>query len=66
MSRAWSLSSLPGSLTRIESARDLRESAKRGEELGLIEDEKAFYDALETNDSAVKVLGDDAFRTIAR
>ena len=32
----------------------------RGEELGLTEDEVAFYDALETNDSAVKVLGDDA------
>ncbi len=26
----------------------------------------AFYDALETNDSAVKVLGDQALRTIAR
>ena len=26
----------------------------------------AFYDALETNDSAVKVLGDDTLRTIAR
>jgi type I restriction enzyme, R subunit len=32
----------------------------------LTEDEVAFYDALETNDSAVKVLGDDALRTIAR
>ncbi len=26
----------------------------------------AFYDALETNDSAVKVLGDGTLRTIAR
>ncbi len=26
----------------------------------------AFYDALETNDSAVKVLGDETLRTIAR
>jgi type I restriction enzyme R subunit len=44
----------------------LREAAKRGEALGLSDDEVAFYDALETNDSAVKVLGDDALRTIAR
>jgi type I restriction enzyme R subunit len=34
--------------------------------LGLSEDEVAFYDALETNDSAVKVLGDETLKTIAR
>ena len=39
---------------------------QRGEELGLTDDELAFYDALETNDSAVKVLGDDTLRAIAR
>jgi type I restriction enzyme R subunit len=50
----------------IQLARDMREAAKRGEALGLSDDEVAFYDALETNDSAVKVLGDDALRTIAR
>ena len=38
----------------------------RGERLGLSEDELAFYDALETNDSAVKVLGDETLRDIAR
>jgi type I restriction enzyme R subunit len=38
----------------------------RGEELGLDDDELAFYDALETNDSAVKVLGDDTLKKIAR
>ena len=32
----------------------------------LSEDELAFYDALETNDSAVNVLGDETLRTIAR
>lgn len=32
----------------------------------LTEDELAFYDALEVNDSAVKVLGDETLRTIAR
>jgi type I restriction-modification system DNA methylase subunit len=36
------------------------------EALGLSEDELAFYDALETNDSAVKVLGDETLRAIAR
>ena len=34
--------------------------------LGLSEDELAFYDSLETNDSAVQVMGDDALRNIAR
>jgi type I restriction enzyme R subunit len=34
--------------------------------LRLSEDELAFYHAVETNDSAVKVLGDDTLRTIAR
>jgi type I restriction enzyme R subunit len=50
----------------IELARTIREAAARGEALGLTDDEVAFYDALEVNDSAVKVLGDDALRTIAR
>jgi type I restriction enzyme R subunit len=42
--------------------------AKRapGDALKLSEDELASYDALETNDSAVKVLGDEALRTIAQ
>ncbi len=44
----------------------MREAHKRGEELNLSEDELAFYDALEVNDSAVKVLGDDTLRQIAR
>jgi type I restriction enzyme R subunit len=50
----------------IQLAKEMRKAEERGEELGLTEDEVAFYDALETNDSAVKVLGDDALRTIAR
>jgi type I restriction enzyme R subunit len=50
----------------IELAREMREAQKRGEKLGLTDDELAFYDALEVNDSAVKVLGDDALRTIAK
>ena len=50
----------------IQLARDMREANARGEALGLTEDELAFYDALETNDSAVQVLGDEALRDIAR
>lgn len=50
----------------IALARNLREAARRGESLGLNEDELAFYDALEVNDSAVQVLGDDSLRIIAR
>ncbi len=50
----------------IQLARDMREANARGEALGLSEDELAFYDALETNDSAVKVLGDETLRGIAR
>ena len=50
----------------IGLARDLREAGARGEKLGLSDDELAFYDALETNDSAVQVLGDETLRDIAR
>ena len=50
----------------IQLARELREANARGEKLGLSEDELAFYDALETNDSAVQVLGDETLRSIAR
>jgi type I restriction enzyme, R subunit len=50
----------------IQLAKDMKKAEQRGDELGLSDDEVAFYDALETNDSAVKVLGDDALRTIAR
>ena len=50
----------------IQLAREMREANARGEKLGLKEDEMAFYDALETNDSAVQVLGDATLRDIAR
>ena len=50
----------------IALAKEIREASARGKQLGLTEDELAFYDALETNDSAVKVLGDDKLRTIAQ
>ena len=50
----------------IKLAKEMREADARGERLDLSEDELAFYDALGTNDSAVKVLGDEALRAIAQ
>ncbi len=50
----------------IALAKEMRQANERGEELGLSEDELAFYDALEVNDSAVKVLGGETLRTIAQ
>ncbi len=50
----------------IELAKQMREGQKRGDKLGLTDDEVAFYDALETNDSAVQVLGEPTLKTIAR
>ena len=50
----------------IELAKEMREARDQGKELGLSEEELAFYDALEVNDSAVKVLGDDTLKLIAQ
>ncbi len=50
----------------IDLAKDIKEADKRGQELNLSVDEMAFYDALEVNDSAVQVLGDEQLRDIAR
>lgn len=50
----------------IELAKQLREAGRRGDKLKLSADELAFYDALEVNDSAVKILGDDVLKSIAR
>ena len=63
------------SADRIHIGRDVRirpnawfsvVANERGTALKLSEEELAFYDALETNDSAVQVLGDETLRTIAR
>ena len=50
----------------IELAREMRAANERGEQLGLSEEEMAFYDALETNDSAVQLMGDAVLCQIAR
>lgn len=50
----------------IQLAKRMREANARSEQLGLSEDELALYDALETDDSAVKVLGDETLHGVAR
>ena len=50
----------------IKLAKDIKESDRRGDDLGLDFREYAFYTALEVNDNSVKVLGDDILRHIAR
>ncbi|WP_324781125.1 type I restriction endonuclease subunit R [Thiobacillus sedimenti] len=49
----------------IEMAKKFQEAAQRGEALGLNHDEMAFYDALATNESAVRGLGDETLKKIA-
>ena len=49
----------------IAIAKEMRHAQERGDDLGLSDEELAFYDALEVNDSAVEVLGDETLRTIA-
>jgi type I restriction enzyme R subunit len=50
----------------IALAKNVRAADQRGEETGLSKEELAFYQALEVNDSAVQVLGDDTLKSIAR
>jgi type I restriction enzyme R subunit len=49
----------------IRLAKDLDAAVKRGEDLGLSEDEIAFYDALAANENAVRAMGDDKLKVIA-
>jgi len=50
----------------VHLAKQFREAMARGEKLDLMDDEIAFYDALGTNDSAVRELGDETLKAIAR
>jgi type I restriction enzyme R subunit len=50
----------------IKLAKEMRAASERGDVKDLTDDEIAFYDALEVNDSAVKVLGDESLKMIAR
>jgi type I restriction enzyme R subunit len=49
----------------VNLAKNMREAQNRGDKLRMSDEAIAFYDALEVNDSAVKVLGDETLRQIA-
>jgi len=49
----------------IKLAKEMDAATKRGENLGLTDDEIAFYDALTANESAVQAMGDDKLKLIA-
>jgi type I restriction enzyme R subunit len=49
----------------IKLAKEIDAATKAGIEMGLTEDEKAFYDALSANESALVAMGDDKLRLIA-
>lgn len=50
----------------IKIAKEIKEADREGEKLGLTLEEVAFYNALEVNDSAVKILGDETLKVISR
>ncbi len=50
----------------IDLARTIRSAKQRGENIGLGDDEVAFYDALADNASAREVMQDDTLKLIAR
>lgn len=49
----------------IQMAKDFKKEMERGKSLGLNNDELAFYDALATNESASRELGDEVLKKIA-
>ncbi|WIK64285.1 type I restriction endonuclease subunit R [Gleimia hominis] len=50
----------------VAMAKDMRESQKRADELGLTKQEVALYDAVIQNDSAIMEMGDETLKAIAR
>jgi type I restriction enzyme R subunit len=49
----------------IRLAKEIRDASKRGEDLGMHDDELAFYDALAQNESAIQAMGIDELKVIA-
>ena len=49
----------------INLAKEMDAATKRGQDLGLNDDEIAFYDALAANESAVQAMGNDELKVIA-
>jgi len=62
--RALTTAEIIAELVRL--AKDLRDAAHRGEELGLRPAEVAFYDAIRQNEAAVLELGDETLKAIAQ
>jgi len=52
-------------LELIDMAKEMRDAPGRGEELGLTEDEMAFYDALAAHEGVKEVMGDEVLSKIA-
>ncbi len=50
----------------VEIAHKIKEEKSKGEELGLSEEEEAFYDALANNESAKEILGESILIMLAR
>lgn len=50
----------------IDLAREIRKADKRGEQLGLSDEELAFYDALQASGSVAQVLGEPTLKRIAQ
>lgn len=49
----------------IQMAKEVNQAVKRGEEMGMIAEELAFYDALASNESAKELMGDLMLKQIA-
>lgn len=50
----------------LELAKKIKNEREKGKDLGLSEEEVAFYDALADNESAVRELGDETLKKMAR
>ena len=50
----------------IRLAKEMRDAQTRGQEMGLSDDEIAFYDALADNESAKDLMGDDKLRFLSQ
>jgi len=50
----------------LELAKKIRDDREKGKDLGLTEEEVAFYDALANNESAVRELGDKTLKAMAK
>lgn len=50
----------------LELAKKIKQEKEKGHDLGLSDEEVAFYDALANNESAVQELGDETLKAMAR